>query len=82
MIPQIIINELLTLIVPLKNHLSELFQQKNKEDISGGFNYSRRILHTHACFIYFLLFGVIFRLFGRYWANFGAWLGLEKIFGV
>ena len=50
MIPQTIINELLAGTVPLKNHLPELFQQKNKENISGAFNYSRRLLHTHACF--------------------------------
>ena len=48
-IPQTIINELLAGTVPLKNHLPELFQQKNKENISGAFNYSRRLLHTHAC---------------------------------
>ena len=48
-IPQTIIYELLTGTVPLKNHLPELFQQKNKENISGGLNYSRRLLHTHAC---------------------------------
>ena len=36
--------------VPLKIHLPELFQQKNKENIRGGFNYSRRLLHTYACF--------------------------------
>ena len=49
-IPQTIINELLAGTVPLKNHLPELFQRKNKENISGAFNYSRRLLHTHACF--------------------------------
>ena len=51
-IPQTIINELLAGTVPLKNHLPELFQQKNKEkNISGAFNYSRCLLHTHACYI-------------------------------
>ena len=48
-IPQTIINELLAGTVPLKNHLPELFQRKNKENISGAFNVSRRLLHTHAC---------------------------------
>ena len=50
-IPQTIINELLAGTVPLKNHMPELFQQKNKENLSGAFNYSRRLLHTHACFV-------------------------------
>ena len=48
-IPLTIINELLAGTVPLKNHLPELFQQKNKKNISDAFNYSRRLLHTHAC---------------------------------
>ena len=48
-IPQTIIIELLARTVLLKNHLPEPFQQKNKENISGAFNYSRRLLHTHAC---------------------------------
>ena len=47
-IPKTIINELLAGTVPLKNHLPELFQRK-KENISGAFNYSRRLLHTHGC---------------------------------
>ena len=57
-IPQTIINELLAGTVPLKNHLPELFQRKNKENISGAFNYSRRLLHTHACYtnIYVIIF--------------------------
>ena len=50
-IPQTIINELLAGTVPLKNHLPELFQRKNKENISGAFNYSRRLLHTHTFFV-------------------------------
>ena len=49
-IPKTIINELLAGTIPQKNHLPELFQQKNKENISGAFNYSRRLLHTHACY--------------------------------
>ena len=53
-IPQTIINELLAGTVPLKNHLPEPFQQKNKENISAAFNYSRRLLHTHACLRYSL----------------------------
>ena len=38
-IPQTIINELLAEPVPLKNHLPELFHQKNKENLSFAFNY-------------------------------------------
>ena len=41
----------MSISAPLKTHLPELFQQKNKEkNISGAFNYSRRLLHTHAGF--------------------------------
>ena len=50
-IPQTILNELLAGTVPLKNFLPELFQQKNKENISGAFNYSSLIAYPCLFFV-------------------------------
>ena len=49
MIPHILINVLLQELSDIKTYYSEQFQERRK-NVSGDFNYSRRLLHTHACF--------------------------------
>ena len=55
-IPQTLINVILTVTFRLKNLLVRTVSTKNVNNISGDFIYSRCLLHTHACSYYFMSF--------------------------